>query len=69
MKSSIIMQSRWRNLLAFLLLGLITGPAMAGNNYYDAADDAVAAVNDDNYVDLSYSDFDSISLMPVSCVS
>jgi hypothetical protein len=63
------MQSRWRNLLAFLLLGLITGPAMAGNNYYDAADDAVAAVNDDNYVDLSYSDFDSISLMPVSCVS
>lgn len=66
MKSSI--QSRWGSLVVLLLLGLFANPSMAAN------DDAAAYYGnngnaDDDYVDLSYQDFDQISLMPVSCVN
>lgn len=34
-----------------------------------ANDQYYAAANDDNYADLSYEDFDQVSLMPISCVN
>ena len=50
---------------------------MAGsyyNKYYDeggnGGDDGYYGKNaDDDFIDLSYQDFDQVSLMPVSCVN
>ena len=56
------------NRLLFLLLALLQliGPAAAGNQYYNYDD---GAKSDDDVVDLSNEDMDSVSLMPVSCVN
>ena len=55
-----------------LVLYLSFGPTHAANYYYnndDGNDDGNGAKDDDDYVDLSDDDFDSASLMPVSCVN
>lgn len=52
------------SVIIFALLQVLASPVSAV--YYD---DQYRANNDDNYVDLSYEDFDNVSLMPVSCVN
>ena len=57
-----------------LMLGVLsTRTAIAGNyynKYYDGDDGyGYGKTADDDFIDLSYQDFDQVSMMPVSCVN
>lgn len=56
--------SRSKIVLALLALWSAVAPA-SGAMYYGGDSNST----DDNYVDLSNEDFDSISVMPISCVN
>ena len=56
--------SRSKIVLALLALWSAVAPA-SGAMYYGEDSNST----DDNYVDLSNEDFDSISVMPISCVN